>query len=117
MNVFIEPSAVRTSISSSIMNVSLSGDRRYCPPMRHVLSVAIIGLVVSTSFMACGDHGEESKSALDKAACSVAPPGTASPVGLPVGFPEVPEATYTGSTTAGPTTITTGIVTKKLADT
>src|SRR4051794_7730062 len=85
--------------------------------MRRVLAVAVVGLIGSSSLIACGDSDKDAKSALAKSACAVAPPGTASPVGLPVGFPEVAGVTYSGSTTAGPTTITTGIATKRLADT
>jgi hypothetical protein len=87
--------------------------------MRSLRAAVIVSLMtmISFSFVACGENDKDGKSALDKTACSVATPATASPVGLPVGFPQVAGVTYSGSTTAGPTTVTTGIATKKLGDT
>src|SRR3954469_13241841 len=87
--------------------------------MRSLRAVVIVSLMtmVSFSFIGCGDKDEEGKSALDKSACSAATGVTTSPVGLPVGFPQVEGVTYSGSATAGPTTVTTGTATKKLGDT
>src|SRR4051812_7219414 len=85
--------------------------------MRSVRAAVIVSLMTlySFSFIACGEKDKGSGSALDKSACSATP--AASAVGLPVGFPQVPGVTYSGSTTAGPTTVTSGIATKKLTDT
>src|SRR4051812_20166090 len=87
--------------------------------MRSLRAVVIVSLMTmfSFSFIACGDNDKEGESALDKSACSAATGVTTSPVGLPVGFPQVAGVDYSGSTTAGPTTVTKGIAAKKLTDT
>src|SRR3954451_687383 len=87
--------------------------------MRSLRAVVIVSLMtmVSFSFIAAVDDDKEAKAALYNSACSGTTGVTTSPVGLPVGFPQVAGVTYSGSTTAGPTTVTTGTATKKLADT
>ena len=85
--------------------------------MRRVLSISLVGLMVAVSFVACGDDEDEGKSALDKAACALgAPAGTATGVNLPQGFPQIDGVTFSGSTSAGPSTITAGLAAKKLGD-
>lgn len=86
------------------------------PPMRRTFAIISIAIVASSMLLACGDD-EESKNGLDKAACAIGTPaGSASGVNLPSGFPQVEGVQFSGSTTAGPTTITAGIASKKLGD-
>ena len=83
--------------------------------MRRLLILLVV-FALGAGLAACGDDGE-GKNALDKAACAVgSSAGTATGVSLPQGFPQVSGVTFSGSTTAGPTTITAGTANKSLSE-
>src|SRR3954451_2122269 len=83
--------------------------------MRRLFALLVV-LALAAGVAACGDD-EEGKNALDKAACAVGPSaGTATGVNLPQGFPQVSGVTFSGSTEAGPTTITAGTSSKSMSD-
>src|SRR4051812_40729210 len=81
---------------------------------RIALVLAALSLLVS----GCGgkDNDEEGKDALEGAACAANTVSGTSGGSLPQGFPQEDGVTLTGTTTAGPTTITTGTTSKGLGD-
>jgi hypothetical protein len=80
--------------------------------MRKAIALAgLMGVLLVVS--SCGDK-DEGKDALAASACTAA--ATTGSVSLPSGFPTPSGVTYTASTTAGPTTITSGSATGDLGD-
>jgi hypothetical protein len=84
--------------------------------MRKLWLVLIVLSLVGAG--ACGDKDKDedsgSSEALGTAACTATAPTGSASVALPTGFPTESDVSFTGTTTAGPTSISTGTSTASL---